>query len=475
MSLRFKQNVEALSAVRNLSPAFEEYSKSVRRLASGQKLVIDRPSGLVVSELLRSRVASLDQAIENTEISTSLLQTAEGALTEVNNILLNMRQLAVASANYGAHDQNKLLTIQNELEHALRGIDWIAKNTAFGRTKLLDGSKASLGIATGEGLKFIKANLDTRASPIRGYEVEVTELPTQAIFTNTLTDSDVEDLVVVLEEKGVDRAIITSNENETAASFFNKLKNVALKKGMNLGGFYNEGTYEITLFHQEFGSAKGFSITSSKPGVLVGRADVEHMFFGTDIEGKIAGEKAQGNQFELVGTKGNSRTEDLHISYKGKKTGIVGKVTVAHNPLVFQIGPDAGQQIKVTLEDTSSEKLAQKIENRSGFSSLRQINVLTPEGAADTIRLVEIATQEIAAMRGELGSIQKNFLQVNNSNLRIAVENVAAAESNIRNVDIAFELANFTRNQIMLEAGAAVLAQANDMDAKIIRTLLNND
>ena len=150
MALRINHNIAALNANRNLGLTTASLSNSMQKLSSGFRIngAADDPAGLVISEQFRAQIAGLDRAISNSEGSISMVQTAEGALTEINNLLISMRELAIHAANEGFNDEDQLAADQAEIENALKTIDRIAANTQFGTKKLLDGSKENVATIT---------------------------------------------------------------------------------------------------------------------------------------------------------------------------------------------------------------------------------------------------------------------------------------------------------------------------------------
>jgi len=142
MSLRINHNIMALDAWRNLTLTTASMSKSMEKLSSGFRInrAADDPAGLVISEQFRAQIAGLNRAIQNSEGSINMIQTAEGALTEINNLLISMRELAIHAANEGFNDANQLAADQAEITNAISTINRIATNTQFGTKKLLDGA-----------------------------------------------------------------------------------------------------------------------------------------------------------------------------------------------------------------------------------------------------------------------------------------------------------------------------------------------
>ena len=167
MSLRINQNIEALTANRYLAQNDAMLSKSIEKLASGQKInsATDGPASLVISENLRSQIGSLKEAAQNSEIAASVVQTAEGAMDEVSRLLVNIRQRAVAAANTGVNNELVVAASQSEIQNALNSIDRIAQNTQFGSKPLLNGTNPELefqiGADKGNTLKLALPNITT--------------------------------------------------------------------------------------------------------------------------------------------------------------------------------------------------------------------------------------------------------------------------------------------------------------------------
>ena len=476
MSLGMKNNIESINAINNLKKAQKEMIDSMKRLSSGKKINTgaDSPDGLIMSEVLRAQISGVQQALKNTEFSLSLVQTAEGALVEVNSLLLEMRQLASTAANEGATDFNTLISLQNQIRTAINGIDRVSQFTKFGNKNLLDGSQGTVGSGGNKELVFLKASERTIASPVSGYDVDVTELPLRAILKEDLDDYDASDLQITLEEE--DGAIIRvrNPEGASAIGFANRLKEAVHSANMNIDKKYDEDDEELTIQHRDYGLIKGFSVSSNKDGVIVDDAYETELFLGKDIEGTINDEPADGDGVVLTGNYDNRNTSGLSIAFLGDSTGNAGSVTVAQNALKFQSGINEDENILVALNSTHSTILGRGVDNQSGFENLSQIKLTSTQEAIDAIRLVDEALEQLLSMRGKLGSIQKNTLETHISVLRSSAENLTSAESIIRDADIAFEFANFTKNQIVTESAAAAVAQANQTVDRVLSLLFNN-
>ena len=477
MPLGMKNNIASINAINHLEKAQKEMSDSLTRLASGQRINsgTDSPEGLIMSEGLRAQIASVKQALQNTEFSMSMVQTAEGALVEVNNLLIEMRQLATNAANEGANDHNTMLELQYQIRSAIEGIDRVSQFTSFGNKNLLDGTYGTKGVEGNENLLFIKGTTDTVSSPpFSGYDVNITELPKKAVLVENLDDVNSSGLNITLEEE--DGAIIKVEypENGTAEGLVNRLKKAAFEEKMNLDINFNPEEEELTIEHREYGLAKGFSVTVNKEGVILENAFEPKLFLGGDVNGTINGEATDGDAFILTGEKDNENTSGLSVAFLGDKIGNAGSVTIVQDALKFQIGTSANDKILMALNSTHSKLLGRGVFNISGFENLSQIRLTTAQEAKDSIRLVDEALDQLISMRSQLGSVQKNTLETNISVLRSSAENLTAAESSIRDTDMALEIVNYTKNQIIAETAAAAVAQANQNAARVLRLLFSN-
>ncbi len=181
MSLRINHNIAAINAHRNLVRNDSKLGKTLEHLSSGMKInrASDGPATLVISEQMRAQVAGLKQAVMNSESAVALVQTTEASLTEINRLLVSMRQLSIHASNEGVNDEVMLAADQAELINALDSIDRISSSAQFGTKHLLDGSLGINGMASGAGLSFVEATTATKDSPQSGYAVEVTQEATQ--------------------------------------------------------------------------------------------------------------------------------------------------------------------------------------------------------------------------------------------------------------------------------------------------------
>lgn len=493
MGLKINHNTEALTAHRNLVENDKKLSKSLERLATGLKVnsAADGPATLVISENMRAQIAGVHQAIDNNEAAVSLVQTAEGALTEVNRLLIDIRQRAIHAANEGINDDAMLNADQAEIENALDAIDRIAQTTQFGRKRLLDGSRATTGSATdtvpsasgGKVVEYVNANASTKGSEGKGFDVIVTENSLRATTTGNVTEAQVKAGMTLSVRADGKLATYTTSVNDTVKNAIEGLIAVSERAGVRVDIEHNitlqdtEGIFTIT--NREYGADHDLQVRSSVGDVFtssggeIALANEELSFEGKDVQGTLNGEIAVGSGQILSGRKGNPTTTGLSVRVNEvvPLKQIVGQVKVEQNALKFQVGANHGQTVSVALIDTSSTQMARNLSNASGFSALADVDVHTSQGAQDTIRMIDKAIEELSANRGELGAFQRNTLESNLSSLRVSSENLTAAESTLRDADMALELTEFTRNQILTQTATAQLAQANALPQNVLTLL----
>ncbi len=493
MALRLNNNREALNAHRNLVQNDTMLSKSLEKLSSGLKInsAADGPATLVISENMRAQISGVNQAIDNNEAAVSLVQTVEGALTEVNRLLIDIRQRAVHAANEGLNDDAMLRADQSEIENALDAIDRIAQQTQFGRNRLLDGSRATTGSAmdtrpSASGktvLEFVMASALTEGTSEMGYDVVVTQNASQASAAGFLNESQIKEGVTLSIRSAGKLATYRAREEDTVKNVIESLSAVAERAGLSVEIDHNvniedsEGYFEVR--NKVYGSDHDLQVRSTAASVFqkedgsATTANEEVSFIGRDVHGTINGEAGVGNGKLLTGRKGNPTTTGLTVRVNEEVAlkQVIGNVKVEQNALEFQVGANEEQTVSVAMLDTSSTQMARRVVNDSGFSSLADVDVRSGQGAQDTMRLVDQAIDELSSNRGDLGAFQRNTLESNLSSLRIAAENLTAAESTLRDADMAKELTDFTKNQILSQTATAQLAQANALPQTVLTLL----
>jgi flagellin len=415
MGLRINQNIAAQNAYRNLSVTDNQMSKSLEKLSSGFRInrAADDAAGLSISEGLRAQTGGLKVAVRNAQDAISVVQTSEGALNEVTSMLQRMRDLAVQSNN-ASLDESAKKAAAAEFSQLSSEIDRVSETTSFGKSKLLDGSFGMVASATGSLAGTAADPAGTPPTPAVSGIANLTSPMTGMTLSGLPGQGSGDSLAIGDVNLEDDQGNALSPQ--AAAARINDAIATALKDG----GF-SDVTIELTA---EFDKVTGETVFKA-----AGSAD-----------------------FELTAS-------DL---------GITGPATATTNstPGAFQIGANSGETLSVGLGAINSKTL--------GLAHLdltkTAVNNGGKTGAAEAIEALDVAIQSVSDTRAKLGAHQNRFEHTIN-NLNVAVENLSASESRIRDTDMAQEMVQFTRNQILTQAGTSMLSQANQGSQGVLSLL----
>lgn len=493
MGLRINQNITALNAHRNLVATDNALSKSLERLSSGLRInrAADDAAGLAISEKMRGQIKGLAQAIRNAQDAISLIQTAEGALNETHSILQRMRQLAVQAANDTLTPDDRE-QIQKEINQLIEELDRIGNTTEFNTKKLLNGQAGyavtpqngqAIGTAGATiavngatytvGDTVSQANLEAlviRMTPGTNtkagvYEVVITQNATKAeiggVAVSGADDTVDYDGTLVLNGVAID---VVSGEN--LANVVLKINNVKNLTGVEAAVSGNS----IVLTSINYGSSATINVSGDnallKDLGLTGGTETVLSDAGTDIAGTIKGVSAIGKGGTLTLVAAGNDADGLSITIDPSKL-VLGSgaalqfsaVVDATGAVTLHIGANKDQTMQVSINDMRAKALG-----------VDQISVLSQTEAEASIEKIDYAINYVSTERSKLGAYQ-NRLEHTIANLGVAKENLAAAESRVRDVDMAEEMMEFTRAQILLQAGTAMLAQANTIPQAVLQLL----
>ena len=474
MSLSIANNVGALNARNNLTRSSNALNTSIERLSSGFRVNrgADGPAALVISERQRAQIAGLRTAIDNSEKAVSVVQTAEGALNEINSILVRVRSLALDSANAGVNDDDAFAANQAEIENALDTINRISENTQFGERQLLNGSAGVSGVADDTDVTFLRASGQTSAG---SYAIEVTAQAERANVTAgaAQTGDLAQDEVLTVNgtsiqlNAGLSQAGVVSRINEFTSS-----TGVVAEVDPNNAG-------QTRLRSIEFGANAEVEVISDTAagtaGTTTGFGNSTSTDIGRNIEGTIDGVAASGSGNVLTSVSGLSTGLTVSVGEDATDAALSagaaqGNVSVQNNSLVFQIGANQNQTASIGINSVAANGLGLGVSG-SRFNSLDEIDVTSAEKSQEALAVIDAAIDEISNTRGELGAFQANTLESTANNLRTTLENTVNAESVIRDTDFAEEISNFTNNQILVQAGTSVLSNANQTTQSILSLL----
>lgn len=466
MSLRINLNSAALTAQRQLSKNDSALGKSIEKLSSGYKInsAGDDPAGLVISEKLRAQVSGLNAAIENAGDAVNMVKTAEGALGEVNSLLRSMRDLAVQSANTGATDSASLAANQAQIASAIESINKISTETQFGGKKLLDGSAGIT--ATVKGSAVVSADLSKASltQSLTDVSISLTGAGTQAASKAQVTGSVALNADMTGKTLTINGVSVSGGADE--ATTLQNINNVTNQTGVVATV---DGSHHLVLTQKNYGSTARIDVTG-----------------GTDMFGSATA-AAIGADAKATVTCGGSNVTDA-VWDKGTGTVIMddagnaiqltdtaastaaansNQLDVAVGTLTFQVGAYAGQTRSLSISSVTSSVLG--LANGTSVTSVADIDVTT--NAEDAISVLDKAIADVSSLRASLGATQTNTLESSINSLSVASENIAASESTIRDTDMAAEMVEFTKYQILQQAGTAMLAQANQAPQALLSLL----
>lgn len=469
MSLSIANNALSLNAQHNLSRASNSLARSVERLSSGLKVNrgADGPAALVISEKQRAQIAGLKTAIDNSEKAVSLVQTAEGALNEINSLLVKVRSLAIDSANTGVNDEDALAANQAEIDNALDTINRIANNTQFGTKKLLDGSAGISGEVTDADVTFLKGTSETTAGT---YAVAVTTAGQRATVS---AGTDQTAALAADEILTVNNVNITLSAGLTQAQVVSRINEFTGQTGV----VAEIETGTTRLYSVAFGSDVDISVVSNQAAAATstGIGTTVLTDAGVDIVGTIGGTSFNGKGNVLTATSGSAKGLVVQLAADSANatatvTGAQGNITAVDQSLVFQIGPNKDQTADITVGRVNPDSLGIGVTDNQ-FANLSEVDVTSAAKAQDSLGVIDAAIDDITNLRGALGAFQQNTLTATANNLRATLENTTNAESVIRDTDFAQEIAAFTQNQVLVQAGTSVLGNANQIPQLVLSLL----
>ena len=470
-----QHNLRAMNSNRMLGITQGTLSKSTEKLSSGYKVnrAADDAAGLSISEKMRKQIRGLTQASLNAEDGISSVQTAEGALTEVHDMLQRMNELAVKASN-GTNSLSDRQTIQDEVDQLLTEIDRVAETTKFNETYLLKGD-------TDKVTKYASA----KDAGITG---QMTEGATSATFTmsalklgDTITIGGTKYTIGTTDASKVKGSIGVAQGGEQVTvngvqytvakdgTEVNVDKNIltiaSIQAKINEGSvaIYNGKTYNVMTDNVDATKKKG----TKGDGI----DDVD----ATVINTTAAYKKIQ-QELRLANTIGTDAT----TSYLNKTQVAVSDAIKGTTTIGFAITKGTYQQqealhfsLHVGADADMTNKISVKIDTMDTAGlSIKGLNVKDTSGAAATYAIDAIAdaVAKVSAQRSLLGAVQ-NRLEHTINNLDNVVENTTAAESQIRDTDMATEMVKYSNNNILAQAGQSMLAQSNQANQGVLSLL----
>ncbi|MFH1023915.1 MAG: flagellin [Planctomycetota bacterium] len=451
-----------LSSLNKLFQNTSALQRLQERLATGFSInkASDDPAGLVVSEMLRSRIAGMGAAVENTQRASNVLATAEGGLNEMSNLLVQARGLAIAAADT-SRDPGEIAAYQSELNGILSSINRIANTTQFGGTDLLNGAQA-FQIQNNAPAELAAVNL-AQAAPGGGTQTVTVDV------TASATSADAGALAAV--QTGDVTVEITGNRGAATVTIAGGTDQAGVADAINAvagdTGVVVQGNRVVSETAGAEATANIRNVSGTLSGITAGE------FTGTDAAATVNGTpvSANGNTLDVVA--GNIAGTITLAEGSGPGTY---SFEVRGGGLALQLGPDTtpAGQARLGIPAMTASNLGLVGTNNTldtvaegGANSL----AANPGRAAD---IIDAAIGQVSQLRGRMGSFQKNTLDTNMNSLRVGLENIMAAESNIRDTDYAATITEYLQTRTRQEANILVLAQAGNLNAQTVLQLLGS-
>ncbi|MEZ3514381.1 MAG: flagellar hook protein [Lachnospiraceae bacterium] len=470
-----QHNLRAMNSNRMLGITQGTLSKSTEKLSSGYKVnrAADDAAGLSISEKMRKQIRGLTQSSLNAEDGISSVQTAEGALTEVHDMLQRMNELAVKAAN-GTNSLSDRQTIQDEVSQLLTEIDRVAETTKFNETYLLKGDADKVTIyasAKDAGITGLMTEGATKATfTMNALKLGDTITIGGTKYTIGTTDASKVQASIGVAQSGeqvtVNGVQYTVAKDGTEVNVDKNILTIAsIQAKINEGSvaIYNGKTYNVMTDNVDTTKKKG----TKGDGI----DDVD----ATVINTTAAYKKIQ-QELRLANTIGTDAT----TSYLNKTQVAVSDAIKGTTTIGFAITKGTYQQqealhfsLHVGADADMTNKISVRIDTMDTEGlGIRGLNVKDTSGAAATYAIDAIAdaVAKVSAQRSLLGAVQ-NRLEHTINNLDNVVENTTAAESQIRDTDMATEMVKYSNNNILAQAGQSMLAQSNQANQGVLSLL----
>ena len=453
-----QHNMQAANANRMLNVTTGQQAKSTEKLSSGYRInrAADDAAGLTISEKMRKQIKGLDRASTNAEDGVSAVQTAEGALTEVHSMLQRMNELATQSAN-GTNSNTDRKAIQDEIDQLTTEIDRVSETTKFNETYLLKGD----GAEKAHNVNAHDAGLDGVTLTDKGDSVDVTLKALNAgdkvsiAGKNYTIGSSVNETQALVDAQKKDGGAITVNGEkytwDTTGAGTWKKDGTDATITIAAGDVVSDGTKTLTAMKDVAGGADGIDdndstvITAKKAYQLQTAEIVKASSIGADTAA-------------VNNTTNNNAFDKATTSFELKKGTVSYKDALSFN---LHVGADADMTNKITVNIDSM--------NSAGLG-VKGIKADTEQDATYAIDAIADAISTVSSQRSALGAVQ-NRLEHTINNLDNVVENTTSAESRIRDTDMAEEMVNYSKNNILAQAGQSMLAQANQSNQGVLSLL----
>ncbi|WP_282283851.1 flagellin [Pseudomonas sp. PS02302] len=476
MALTVNTNIPSLNTQRNLQNASSSLATSMQRLSTGSRInsAKDDAAGLQISNRLTNQINGLNQATRNANDGISLSQTAEGAMQQSTNILQRIRDLAVQSAN-GSNSDADRSALQKEVTAQQNELTRIAQTTTFGGRKLLDGSFGTTSFQIGaNAYETIDVTLkDTSATALGSNQI--------GSGAGTSAGNAVAGSGGVLTTSGSITLVGGGKSQPVTYAAGDSAKTIAGKMNGQIPGLAASARTVLTVTDSITSGAANMTMTVGSNSLsLVGVNGTEEMANQINANaaklGVTANYDKQSNQMTITSATGEN------VSFGADTGNAAGAITVSSQKSdgSFSTGVDVrangGQAMGYVKLDSpttfamTGDTTAIFGATKSSLSKVSDVDISTADGAQKALSVIDQALANIDSQRADLGAVQNRFDNTI-SNLTNISENATSARSRIKDTDYAAETANLSKNQVLQQAGTAILAQAKQLPQSVLSLL----
>ena len=464
--MKINTNISALRANFNLNSVQSQLTASTNKLSSGYRITkaADDAAGMAISQKMHAQIRGLQRASKNGSDGVSFIQTTEGVLSEIENMLQRCRELSVQAANGSVTTIEDKQALQNEIDSLMAEIDRLSKDTEYNTMSVLDGSCCRQSSSNNVGVKLIDASDDVA---LTGYKFKIVSEATQATAkTGALgfAPTDVVDKATAGQIQ-INGEVIDIKEGQTFEDVYANIRDYCEMMNVDVECELAAAT-NLSFTSVIYGASQKLNITTDNANLAqkLGINGVQTTE-GTDAKVTLDTTSGFSNTATVFINGGQMEVSDrdgfrMLFDISNAKAGSDATVTMLDAGYVaIQIGANEGQSINISIPCVNTKTL--DIEN---------CNVCTVAGASSSISAFDDAIQQVSSIRAKLGAYQ-NRLDSAISSLDETSQNLTEACSRIEDVDMSEEMTKYTQYSVLVQAGTSMLAQANNQPQTILQIL----
>jgi flagellin len=467
---RIYTNVQSIQAIHSLEKNQNDLNVHLQRLSTGLQINSgeDAPAGLIASQEMQSEMAGISQAIDNSQQAGNVINTADGALSEVSSMLLEMQSLTNEAANTGAMSTDEIAANQQQVDSILNSINRIANTTSFNGVKLLNGS---LGYTTSgmAASAIVNATINAAQIPLGGnVNVAVSVTTSAQLASLTYAASGIANAATTISvagSLGIDNLSFAASAHNSAIAV--AINQVTAQTGVSATVAANG---QLKISSTQYGADQFVTVKSIG---TTGAFNVTGAGKGRDAVISI-----NGAQADVSGNQASVRSGDFDVDLNLTsafitKAGASTAFKITGGGVTFQLGSnvDVQGQTQIGIASVSTSDLGNGVDGYLSSMATGGSASLTSGNTTQAQRILNDAIDQVSTLRGRLGAFQKDVVDSNVNSLQVTLENVTSSESDITDADFATETAAMTRDQILVQATTSVLSTANSEPDNVLTLL----